>query len=93
MDRGIQALAGSRLTGGEQLDSILVLTSHVRNLAQQTITHRSDRGRHRSPLAGILTTEAARFPSLAAAMRDRGGRVRTRASSSASTASSTASNS
>ncbi len=73
MDRGIQALAGSGLTGGEQFDSILVLTSHVRNLAQQTITTGLTEEDINQALAEILTTEAARFPSLAAAMQTAAG--------------------
>jgi AcrR family transcriptional regulator len=73
MDRGIQALAGSGLTGGEQFDSILVLTSHVRNLAQQTITTGLAEDDINQALAEILTTEAARFPSLAAALQTAAG--------------------
>jgi AcrR family transcriptional regulator len=69
MDRGIQALTDSGLTGGEQFDSILVLTSHVRNLAQQTITTGLTEDDINQALAEILSTEAVRFPSLAAAMR------------------------
>ena len=38
MECGIKALTDSGLSGGEQFDSILVLTSHVRNLAQQSTT-------------------------------------------------------
>jgi AcrR family transcriptional regulator len=73
MDRGVQALAGSGLTGGEQFDSILVLTSHVRNLAQQTITTGLTEDDINQALAEILSTEAARFPSLAAAMQTAAG--------------------
>jgi AcrR family transcriptional regulator len=78
MERGIAALADSGLTGGEQLDSILVITSHVRNIAQQSTTFPghsvglTEEEVTRS-LAEILSTEAARFPSLTAAMPTAGG--------------------
>lgn len=73
MDRGIQALTDSGLDGGEQFDSILVLTSHIRNLAQQTITTGLSEDHINQALAEILSTEAARFPSLVAAMQTAAG--------------------
>lgn len=73
MERGIEKLRDSGLNGGEQLDSILVLTSHVRNLAQQTITTGLTEDHINQALAEILTTEADRFPSLAAAMQTAAG--------------------
>jgi AcrR family transcriptional regulator len=73
MDRGIEKLADSGLDGSEQFDSILVLVSHVRNLAQQTITTGLAEDDINRALAEILTTEADRFPSLAAALRTAGG--------------------
>jgi tetracycline repressor-like protein len=78
MDRGIRALADSDLNGGEQFDSILVLTSHVRNIAQQALTLPGrttglTEEHINQALAEILTTEAARFPSLAAAMQTAAG--------------------
>jgi AcrR family transcriptional regulator len=69
MECGVKALSDSGLSGGEQFDSILVLISHVRNLAQQTITTGLTEDDINQALAEILTTEAGRFPSLAAAMR------------------------
>ncbi|WP_328999842.1 TetR/AcrR family transcriptional regulator [Kribbella sp. NBC_00709] len=78
MERGIAALAGTGLTGGEQLDSILVITSHVRNLGQQSAnlpghsTGLTEDDMQRS-LAEILTTRADRFPHLAIAMRTTAG--------------------
>jgi AcrR family transcriptional regulator len=73
MDRGVEKLADSGLDGGEQFDSILVITSHVRNLAQQTITTGLTEDDINQALAEILSTEADRFPSLAAAMRTAAG--------------------
>lgn len=73
MDRGVAALTGSGLDGGQQLDSILVLTSHVRNLAQQTLTTGLTEDDINQALAGILATESGRFPSLAAAMQTAAG--------------------
>lgn len=78
MERGIGALAATGLTGGEQLDSILVITSHVRNIAQQSTTfpgHTQGLTEEdmQQSLAEIMATEAARFPHLAAAMRTSAG--------------------
>lgn len=73
MECGIKALSDSGLSGGEQFDSILVLISHVRNLAQQTITTGVTEADINQALGEILTTEADRFPSLAAALRTAAG--------------------
>ncbi|MFI5695049.1 TetR/AcrR family transcriptional regulator [Kribbella sp. NPDC051586] len=78
MERGVAALTGTGLTGGEQLDSILVITSHVRNLAQQSTTFPGlttglTEDDMQESLTRILTTEADRFPHLTAAMRTTAG--------------------
>jgi AcrR family transcriptional regulator len=78
MERGVAALTESGLTGGEQLDAILVITSHVRNIAQQSTTFPghttglTEEDWSRS-LTEILTTEADRFPHLTTAMRTAAG--------------------
>ena len=74
MDRGVQALAGTGLNGGEQLDSVLVVTAHVRTIAQQSLTMPGGttgvtEEHITSALAEILSTHADRFPGLAAAMQ------------------------
>ncbi|MGW5188653.1 TetR/AcrR family transcriptional regulator [Kribbella sp. NPDC004138] len=78
MERGLAALAGTGLTGGEQFDSILVVTSHVRNIAQQSSTFPGQttgltEEELQLSLAEILTAEAGRFPHLTAAMRTSAG--------------------
>ncbi|MEU4290372.1 TetR/AcrR family transcriptional regulator [Kribbella sp. NPDC026596] len=78
MERGIAALVDSGLRGGEQLDSILVITSHVRNIAQQSTTFPGHsvgltEEEITQSLAEILSTEGDRFPSLTAAMRTAAG--------------------
>jgi hypothetical protein len=73
LDRGIQAITDSGLDGGEQFDAILVLSSHVRNIAQQTISSGLTEQHLNQAFAEILATESARFPSLAAAMRTAAG--------------------
>ncbi|GAA2804103.1 TetR/AcrR family transcriptional regulator [Kribbella solani] len=78
MERGVAALAGAKLTGGEQLDSILVITSHVRNIAQQSTTfpgHSTGLTEEdmQQALGAILNSEADRFPHLTAAMRTSAG--------------------
>ncbi|HEY3558358.1 MAG TPA: TetR/AcrR family transcriptional regulator C-terminal domain-containing protein [Kribbella sp.] len=78
IERGVGALAGTGLSGGEQLDSILVITSHIRNIVQQSTTFPglttglTEEDMQQS-LAGILATEAARFPHLVAAMSTTAG--------------------
>ncbi|WP_329477048.1 TetR/AcrR family transcriptional regulator [Kribbella sp. NBC_01484] len=78
MEQGLAALGDSGLRGGEQLDSILVITSHVRNIAQQSTTFPghsvglTEEEVTRS-LAEILSTESERFPNLAAALRTAAG--------------------
>ncbi len=78
MEQGLSALGDSGLRGGEQLDSILVITSHVRNIAQQSTTFPghsvglTEEEVTRS-LAEILSTESERFPNLAAALRTAAG--------------------
>jgi AcrR family transcriptional regulator len=74
MDHGVQALAGTGLNGGEQLDSVLVVTAHVRTIAQQSLTMPGGttgvtEEHITSALAEILSTHADRFPGLAAAMQ------------------------
>ncbi|NIK59517.1 TetR/AcrR family transcriptional regulator [Kribbella shirazensis] len=78
MERGLATLADSGLTGGEQLDSILVVTSHIRNIAQQSATfpgHTTGLTEEdlQQSLTEILRDEADRFPHLVAAMRTSAG--------------------
>jgi AcrR family transcriptional regulator len=78
IERGLAALTGTGLTGGEQMDSILVVTSHVRNIAQQSTTfpgHTTGLTEEdmQESLTQILTTEAERFPHLTTALRTAAG--------------------
>lgn len=78
MERGLAALAGTGLSGGEQFDSILVVTSHVRNIAQQSATFPGQttgltEEDLQQSLAEILRSEAARFPHLTAVMQTAAG--------------------
>jgi AcrR family transcriptional regulator len=73
MDRGVQALHGTGLNGGEKLDSVLVVTGHVRTIAQQTVTmpgrsQGTDEHHIASAITEVLATHAEEFPGLAAAM-------------------------
>lgn len=74
MDRGVQALAGIGLNGGEQLDSLVVVVGHVRTIAQQSSTVPGGtigltENDLNATIAGVLRTQADRFPGLAAAMQ------------------------
>lgn len=78
MDRGVQALAGSGLSGGEQLDSLAVIAGHVRTIAQQSLTMPggttgTTEEDITAALTEVLSTHAERFPSLATAMRTTAG--------------------
>lgn len=78
LDRGVQALTDSGLNGTEQLDSILVLSGHVRTIALQTATMPGGRQglteeSFTAAFAGILAAEADRFPSLVAALQTPSG--------------------
>ncbi|QNE17246.1 TetR/AcrR family transcriptional regulator [Kribbella qitaiheensis] len=73
MDRGVQAVQNTGLTGGEQLDSVLVVTGHIRTIAQQSLTVPGGttgvtEDHITAALTEILSTQADRFPGLAAAM-------------------------
>ncbi|TDD61857.1 TetR/AcrR family transcriptional regulator [Kribbella antibiotica] len=74
IDRGIRALTGSGLSGSEQLDTIVVLTGHVRTLALQTTTMPGGRAGLTeeallSSFTAMLTDHADRYPSLATALQ------------------------
>ncbi len=74
MDRGVQALAGIGLTGGEQLDSLVVIVGHVRTIAHQSLTMPGGttgltETDITTALAEVLSTQADRFPGLATAMQ------------------------
>jgi AcrR family transcriptional regulator len=74
MDRGVQALSETGLNGGEQLDSVLVVSGHVRTIAQQTVTLPGGttgvtEEHITSALTEVLRTHADRFPGLVAAMQ------------------------
>jgi AcrR family transcriptional regulator len=74
MDRGVQTLAETGLNGGEQLDSLLVVTGHVRTIAQQSLTMPGGttgvtEEHITATLTDVLSTQAGRFPGLAGAMQ------------------------
>jgi AcrR family transcriptional regulator len=78
MDRGVQALRVTGLNGGEQLDSVLVVTGHVRTIAQQAVSmpggsEGTDEHLVTSAIIEVLATHADKFPGLAAAMATAGG--------------------
>jgi hypothetical protein len=72
MEAALSALDGTGLTGSERLDTIVLLTGHVRSLAQQV----SSAGRREVPqqVAGMLAEMMAaaddRYPLVAAAFAE-----------------------
>jgi AcrR family transcriptional regulator len=71
LETGLAALSGTGLTGGERLDAIVLITGHVRSLAQQTtapgaVTDTPEKSLN-DIMTGILATHADRYPEAAAA--------------------------
>ena len=71
LETGLAALSGTGLTGGERLDSVVLITGHVRSLAQQSTAPGAETGTPEKALnaimTGILTDNAERYPEAAAA--------------------------
>ena len=71
LETGLSALSGTGLTGGERLDSVVLITGHVRSLAQQSTAPGAETDTPEKALnaimTGILTDNAERFPEAAAA--------------------------
>ncbi|MFC9355415.1 TetR/AcrR family transcriptional regulator [Rhodococcus sp. NPDC057014] len=71
LETGLSALSGTGLTGGERLDSVVLITGHVRSLAQQSTAAGAETDTPEKALnaimTGILTDNAERYPEAAAA--------------------------
>jgi AcrR family transcriptional regulator len=73
MENAVDALSGSGMNGAEMMDAVLVVTGHVRSIAQQTLTiPAAQRGLTEqlwgAAMADLLRTHADRFPALASAL-------------------------
>jgi AcrR family transcriptional regulator len=76
MECAVEALAPTGLDGAEQLDAVVLVTGHVRNLAQQVLTTvtpagvraGSTEGELISVLAELLERHGERFPALTTAV-------------------------
>jgi predicted membrane-bound mannosyltransferase len=73
MESAVAALDGTGLDGGEQLDAALVVSGHIRNIAQQTVTTAGTSVQHpeqamASALIQILRRHGDRYPALSAAI-------------------------
>ncbi|WP_316525900.1 TetR/AcrR family transcriptional regulator [Kitasatospora brasiliensis] len=77
LERVVAALDGHGLTGPERMDAAVLLTGHVRGIAAQS-RHTGPAGNPEAELLAALGTviqeHADRFPAVAAAMADPGGR-------------------
>lgn len=71
LETGLSALSGTGLTGGERLDSVVLITGHVRSLAQQSTAPGAETDTPEKALnalmTGILTDNSERYPEAAAA--------------------------
>lgn len=78
-ERALAALTDTGLTGGEQLDVVVVVHGHIRTIAQVSASMGLDSARAKGPeevmsaaLNELLAGRADRFPALAAAVADTG---------------------
>ncbi|MFD2763228.1 TetR/AcrR family transcriptional regulator C-terminal domain-containing protein [Micromonospora eburnea] len=70
LERVVTALAGTGLTGDEQLDVAVLLVGHARNLAQHTASPTGAPGpTQEAGFAALLRGREERFPALTAALR------------------------
>lgn len=76
LEQAIGALTGTGLTGPEKLDVAVTLTGHVRTIAQQTSAVPPDAPEQAlgEALTALLAGREERYPTLAAALAERGGR-------------------
>ncbi|MFB8239326.1 TetR/AcrR family transcriptional regulator [Kitasatospora purpeofusca] len=69
VERALTALDGKGLTGGERLDAVVLLTSHVRGIAQQSRASGTEaETRLVAALAGVLREHGDDYPATLAAM-------------------------
>ncbi|MFD7415897.1 TetR/AcrR family transcriptional regulator [Kitasatospora purpeofusca] len=69
VERALTALDGKGLTGGERLDAVVLLTSHVRGIAQQSRASGTEaEARLVAALAGVLREHGEDYPATLAAM-------------------------
>ncbi|MFC0454305.1 TetR/AcrR family transcriptional regulator [Rhodococcus jostii] len=71
LETGLEALTDTGLTGGERLDAVVLITGHVRSLAQQTTATGAETDTPEKSLnaimTGILAANADRYPQATAA--------------------------
>lgn len=70
MEAGLSCLADSGLTGAERLDVIVLVTGHVRTLAQQAVASESPERDLSSVMAEVIRRRADEYPEAAAAFAD-----------------------
>ncbi len=68
MEQALAALSGTGLSGTERLDTIAVLSGHVRMIAQQAAAARHPDAQFSASITAALAGHADRFPALAATM-------------------------
>lgn len=78
-ERAVAALADTGLSGGEQLDTVVVVSGHIRAIAQVSASMGSGSARAKDPeqaisaaLNELLVGRADRFPAFAAALTSAG---------------------
>jgi AcrR family transcriptional regulator len=68
-ESAVAALAGTGLSGGQQLDTVFVVNGHVRNIAQQQHAGHSEKNLGVT-ITDLLSGREDRYPALTAAMAD-----------------------
>ncbi|AHH21310.1 putative transcriptional regulator, TetR family [Nocardia nova SH22a] len=74
MEAALTALAGTGLTGAERLDTVVLLTGHVRSLVQQTRASSPQEAEDElaRQVGAVMAEHAERFPEVVAAFADSG---------------------
>ncbi|MET7969652.1 TetR/AcrR family transcriptional regulator C-terminal domain-containing protein [Micromonospora sp. NPDC005305] len=70
LERVVAALAGTGLTGAEQLDVAVLLVGHARNLAQHAAPDDAPHAGREAGFGMLIRGREDRFPALDAALRD-----------------------
>ncbi len=69
MESAAAVLATTGLTGGEQLDTMAVLSGHVRMIAQQAVLSDQPEAQLHTAIVALLQNREDSFPALAATLR------------------------
>jgi AcrR family transcriptional regulator len=70
LECGVRAVSGTGLTGGEAIDTVVVLLGHVRSMAQVAGQDRDGAGSWNEAMAALVRRHGERYPALLAAVEE-----------------------